>query len=150
MIETNISSIFVGINSAYIYIWVSKAHKVIYVGMTNNRVGTLGRASQHLDKRGTLRTNFINNLGYSIDTTDDFKLLTFKLPLKKQFTSVERSYREAVEYLVQKELGLKRGSLTPTYDIISWVRSSPRTSNGIVKKAAKGVVDEFLRIYPSL
>lgn len=150
MIQSNISTIFIGANYAYIYIWVSKKHKVIYVGMTNGRIGTLGRASQHLDRRGTLRANFINKLGYSIDLTDDFQLLTFRLPARKEFISVERSYREAVEYLVQKELLIKRSSFHPSYDIISWVRASPRTRNGIVKKAAQNVVDDFVALYPKI
>lgn len=150
MIETNVSTIFIGLNLAYVYIWVSKKHKVIYVGMTNGRVGTLGRAAQHLDKRGTLRANFLNTLGYSIDSTDDLKLLSFKLPSRKEFISVERSYREAVEFLVQKELLKVRGVLNPTYDVISWVRTSPRIRNGIVKRTAVDIATNFLAIYPTI
>jgi hypothetical protein len=150
MTETFVSSIFVGFNRAYIYIWVSKTHKVIYVGMTNSRNGTLGRASQHLDARGTLRTNFLNNVGYNIDHTNDLKLLSFRLPATKNFTSVERSYREAVEYLVQKELLLLRGAVAPTFDVISWVRASSRLGNGVVRKAANEIVKEFKVIYPTL
>ena len=150
MIQTLVSSIFIGSNTSYIYIWVSKSHKVIYVGMTNGRIGTLGRASQHLDKRGTLRTNFINNSGYSIDLTDDFKLLSFKLPQKKEYNSVERSYREAVEFLVQKQLQILRGTFSPTFDIISNVRPSPRMGNSLVKKSARRIVDQFVAIYNTL
>ena len=150
MIQTFISTIFVGSNSAYIYIWVSKTHRVIYVGMTNGRIGTLGRASQHLDNNGTLRTNFIDSLGYSIDLTDDFILLSFKLPVKKEFISLERSYREAVEFLVQKQLEILRGRFAPTFQVISRIRKSPRLGNAVVKKSARRIVEQFIDVYPTL
>jgi hypothetical protein len=150
MITTFVSSIFVGLNRAYIYIWVSKTHKIIYVGMTNSRIGTLGRATQHLDQKGTLRANFLNKIGYSIDATVDLHLLSFRLPPSKSFSTAERSYREAVEYLVQKDLIVLSSTLTPSYQVISWVRSSSRTGNGIVKKAARQIVDDFKAIYPTI
>jgi GIY-YIG catalytic domain-containing protein len=150
MIKSYVSNIFVGSDRAYIYIWVSKSHKIVYVGMTNARVGTLGRASQHLDKRGTLRNNFLNSVGYNIDTTDDLILFTFKLPNKKEYTTLETSYREAVEYLVQKHLGILRPSLTPGFIIISKVRRSPRVGNSLVKKTARRIVDQFIAEYSSL
>lgn len=150
MIVTNISTIFKGSNSSYIYIWVSKKTKIVYVGMTNARIGTLGRAGQHLDSRGTLRTNFDRVKGYSIDYTSDLILLSYRLPQNKVFITVEKSYREGVEYLVQKELLKLRGILSPTFDIISWVRISPRINNGIVKKIADDIVVSFINVYPSL
>lgn len=150
MIETFISSIFVGTSQAYIYIWISKIHKVIYVGMTNARVGTLGRSSSHLNHKGTLRKNFEDLRGYSIDLTNDFKLLSFPLPQKKEYISVERSYREAIEYLVQKNLIVLRGTLISNMDIISWVRPSPRMGNSEVKSIANSIIAQFSAAYPSL
>lgn len=150
MIETYISNIFRGTDRAYIYIWFSKIHQVIYVGMTNDRVGTLGRASSHMNQKGTLRANFLSNTGISIDNTTDFKLLTFLLPQKKEYISVERSYREAVERLVETELRRRRTTLTPTFEIISWTRNSPRTGNAEVQEIAGSIVQEFLGRYPTL
>lgn len=145
MIETHISNIFVGKDRAYIYIWYSIGYKVIYVGMTNNRLGTLGRAFQHLCSNGTLRTNFEQELGFCIDDTDDFRLFSFLLPQEKIFTSVERSYREAVEYLIQKQL-IERQSITNIYyKIISWVRDSPRSSNSYVRSIATEIVETFIK-----
>ena len=102
MVETYISNTIFNCHSAYIYIWFSKKDKIVYVGMTNNRVGTLGRAAQHLDLKGTLRQRFEEVRGYSINQSEDLILFTFSLPIKKEFITVEKSYREAVEYLVQK------------------------------------------------
>lgn len=144
MIETHISNIFVGKDRAYIYIWYSIGYKVIYVGMTNSRLGTLGRAFQHLCSDGTLRMNFERELGFGIDDTDDFRLFSFLLPQEKIFTSVERSYREAVEYLIQKQL-IERQSITNIYyKIISWVRDSPRSSNSYVRSIATEIVETFI------
>lgn len=150
MIETYISSIFDGLGKAYIYLWVSKINKVIYVGMTNSRSGTLGRAGAHVQTKGTLRKRFLENNGLNIEKVKDFKLLTFRLPEKSEYTSVERSYREAVEYLVQKKLISIRGTLAPTFDVISWVRDSPRTNNFEVKLVAERIVDEFILAYSAL
>ena len=150
MIVTTVSTIFKGRDSSYIYIWVSKKAKVIYVGMTNSRLGTLGRAGQHLDSKGTLRINFERVVGHSIDYTSDFILLTYRLPQNKVFLTVEKSYREGVEFLVQKELLKRRGTFSPTFDIVSWVRVSPRINNGIIRSIADDIINSFIAIYPNL
>jgi hypothetical protein len=147
MIETYISNIFDGQSKAYIYLWVSKTHKVVYVGMTNGYTGTLGRAGAHVDKNGTLRKRFEEYRGYQINAVSDFRLFSFLLPNNYQYISVEKSYREAIEYLVQKELILIRGDMNPNFDVISWVRESPRTNNSEVISIAKAIVSEFTSNY---
>ena len=150
MIETLVSSIFVGAGRSYIYIWVSKNYGTLYVGMTNDQVGTLGRAHAHLGNKGTLRKRFNEKHGLNIDITDDLKLLTFVLPNDRKFITVEKSYREAVEYLVQKELLTLCGFLSPPMDVVSWVRASPRTGNSQVIKLAQEIVQKFIANYPAL
>ncbi len=147
MIETYISNIFDGMNKSYIYLWVSKKQKVVYVGMTNSYAGTFGRAGAHVTKKGTLRKRFIEKKGFEINSVDDFRLFTYLLPNDYKYISVEKSYREAIEYLVQKELQIIRGNLNPTFDVISWVRQSPRTNNTEVKKIANEIVLEFIQCY---
>lgn len=143
IVETHISNQIFRNDRAYIYIWFSKIHKIIYVGMTNNRIGTLGRAAQHLDKKGTFRTRFEQNLGYSINRADDLILFSFILPPQREFTTVESSYREAIEYLVQKKLTVLKGKLKYTYDIVSWVRSNDRISNRLVRQTSEDIVNGF-------
>jgi len=143
MIETVISNKIFKNNSAYIYIWFSKQYKVIYVGMTNNRVGTLGRAAQHLDTKGTFRERFEEYHGCSINLSDDLILFSFLLPNKKEFLTVERSYREAVEYLVQKDLTTLKAQLKYPFEPVSWVRSNQRITNSVVKNIATEIVNEF-------
>ncbi len=143
MLETSILGTFNGSDQAYIYIWLSKKHKIVYVGMTNSYTGTIGRASGHFNRKGTLRKRFSEARGYEVNNVDDILLLSFPLPKTREFISVEKSYREAVEYLVQKELILLRGKLNPTFDVISWVRLSPRTGNSRIKRLAAEIVNSF-------
>lgn len=130
--------------------WFSKQYKVVYIGMTNNRVGTLGRASQHLDTNGTFRKRFEEFHGCSINLSDDLTLFSFLLPKDKKFSTVEKSYREAVEYLVQKNLITKKAKLKYPFEIVSWVRESPRISNSIVQNVAIQIVQEFSNAINSL
>jgi hypothetical protein len=150
MIETYISNIFDGNSKAYIYIWLSFKAKVVYVGMTNSSRGTLGRAAAHVQNNGTFRKRFIEEVGKSPENYDDFKLFSFELPKQTYFISVERSYREAVEYLVQKELQIVRGSFNFPYTVISWVRNSPRTGNSTVIKSANEIAQKFVYVYSQI
>ena len=149
-VKTIISNKIFDNNSAYIYIWFSKQYKVVYVGMTNNRVGTLGRATQHLDVNGTFRKRFEEYHGCSINLSDDLTMFSFLLPQDKKFTTVEKSYREAIEYLVQKDLTTKKAQLKYSFEIVSWVRESPRISNKVVQDIAIQIVQEFSNALNSL
>ena len=151
MIQTNVYNIHNGIGIAYIYIWVSKIFTVVYVGMTNNSAGPIGRASGHFSSRGTLRKRFIEKKGVGVENVEDMILLSFPLPKKHLYISEESSYRESVEYLVQKELQLLRGRLSPSYEVVSWHERFPRrTSNSEVKKIASEIIGNFKSIYGSL
>ena len=148
MIQTNVYNAHNGINTAYIYIWVSKAHTVIYIGMTNNSSGPIGRAQGHFNSTGTFRKRFLQERGIGIENVLDMILLSFPLPKKRIYITLESSYRESVEYLVMKELQLQRGFLLPSYDIISWHDRFPRrTTNSEVKKVANDIVNDFSLSY---
>ncbi|HAA13153.1 MAG TPA: hypothetical protein DCE41_16270 [Cytophagales bacterium] len=147
-IETPFSTIFIGFEQAYIYVWVSLEYKFMYVGMTNSRVGTLGRANQHLDMRGTLRERFLMEFGLDIDTVSDLRLYSFPLPKSYLFFSVESTYREAVEYLVQKQLLEMISQLSVKYSIISRVRSNERTRNSRIRNLANEIIIQLIKNLP--
>ncbi|TDG36073.1 hypothetical protein EZJ43_10340 [Pedobacter changchengzhani] len=150
MIISNIYNIHNGIDTAYIYIWISKAFKIIYIGMTNNSVGPIGRAEGHFNSKGTFRKRFLEETGLGIELASDMVLLSFPLPKKREYTGVESSYRESVEYLVMKELQLQRGILNPNYDVVSWHDRYPRrTSNTEVLSLAKNIANSFVLNYSS-
>ncbi len=151
MIQTNVYNIHNGIDTAYIYIWVSKSSSLIYIGMTNNSSGPIGRAHGHFNSTGTFRKRFLQEKGIGIENVQDMILLSFPLPKKRLYISEENSYRESVEYLVMKELQLSKGSLIPNYKIVSWHDRFPRrTSNSEVKRIANDIVSEFTRNYSLL
>ncbi len=151
MIQTNVFNVHNGIDTAYIYIWVSKIFAVLYIGMTNNSSGPIGRAHGHFNSKGTFRKRFLQEKGIGIEKVADMILLSFPLPKKRIYLTLESSYRESVEYLVMKELQLKRGTLMPSYDIISWHDRFPRrTTNSEVKKIAIDIVSKFVLSYPTI
>jgi hypothetical protein len=145
-----ISNIFDGKNKSYIYIWVSKKLKCVYIGETNEKRGTFGRARSHIGSKGTLRLRVEERLGERLETGDDFTLLTFQLPKEDKYTGIESSYRESVEYLVQKMLIESRGSYTPTFKLISNVRTFNRTQEASVNRIAEDIVDGFSKVYKSI
>ena len=148
MIQTNVYNVHNGIDTAYIYIWLSKSHAIVYIGMTNNSSGPIGRANGHFNANGTFRKRFLQQSGIGIEKIQDMILLSFPLPKKRLYTSEESSYRESIEYLVQKELQLLRGKLTPSYDIVSGHDRFPRrTSNSEVKRIASDIVQKFENNY---
>jgi len=144
MIQSNIYNTHNGIDTAYIYIWVSKTFAVIYIGMTNTSSGPIGRANGHFNSKGTFRKRFLQEKGIGVENVSDMILLSFPLPKKREYFSEESSYRESVEYLVSKELQLQRGALAPSYDIVSWHDRFPRrTTNSEVIQLAADIVNEF-------
>jgi len=142
-----ISSIFDGTN-AFIYLWISKKWGVIYVGQTNSSKGSFGRAFDHIKSNGTLRMRFEDQVCINLEKADDLILVSYPLPQKPEYVSVESSYREAVEYWVQIGLRNIRGKVKPRFDLISNVRAVERSSNLRTRRYADEIVKNFLEIYP--
>lgn len=144
------SNIFDGNNKSYIYIWVSKKLKCVYVGETNERRGSFGRARSHIGSKGTLRERFEERLGEKLEAGDDLTLLTFQLPQDVKYTGIESTYRECVEYLVQTQLLQIRRNYNPSFQIISNVRTFSRTNDASVKKIADDIVEGFSKVYSNI
>ena len=143
-----VSSAFDG-TTAFIYLWISKRWRVIYVGQTNDRRGSFGRAFSHLRDNGTFRMRFEEEVGIRLEAADDLILVSYPLPKEPEYTSEESSYREAIEYLVQIGLRDVRGEVQPKFSLISNVRTVGRSSNSFLKKYADEIVKNFLEIYPN-
>lgn len=146
-VKTNISNIFDGINTAYIYLWLSKNWRVVYVGQTNDVKGTLGRACGHVATDGSLRRNFENEIGIPLEQADDLLLISYSLPKSPEYLSLETSYREAVEYLVQVKLFQIRGNLSPPFRLISKVRPNDRVTEISINEYANAIVEDFQQSY---
>lgn len=131
---------------AYVYIWFSKEYKILYVGQTNNKNSVLGRAVEHVYKDGTLRMRCLEQ-GIDLDEINDFILLSYELPREKRFTSIESSYRLAVEYRVQSKMHNIRGNVNPSFRIISKVTYTDYASNSQIVKIAQEIIEDFIKIY---
>lgn len=147
----SIPGLFLGIrqDTAYVYIWVIKSCRVVYIGQTNCRYGVLGRAGQHVLPQGTLRQR-LEEWGYDLDDVDDPILLSFPLPREPQFVGIDSAYREAVEYHVQVKLQKERVKCAPPFCIISRVTCTYPTEYASLEMIADEIVSQFIEAYPLL
>jgi len=144
-----IGNSFNGNSFAFIYIIYTKEFNLIYIGQTNERCGTIGRLSSHLSQSGTFRNHFERITGYPLEVVKDLKILSFNLGGTKQFTSTDTTYREGVEYLVQKFLHEFSAKLPTYYRVISFTRPNSTTSLKYIKKLAREIASNFENIYTS-
>lgn len=145
-----ISNCFEGGGIAYIYLWVSKKWQIVYVGQTNNALGTIGRAFGHLGENGTLRYRFEELVGVRLEEADDLFLISYALPRQPEYIGEESSYREAVEYQVLYKLTLLRGQMVPTFKLISENRYNGRAAYPSIEKYAESIVRDFQANYSLL
>ncbi|MFW6030809.1 MAG: hypothetical protein ACOCRO_11250 [Halanaerobiales bacterium] len=135
---------------AYIYVWFSKEWQALYVGQTNNINVTLGRALNHIGNQGTLRNRFEETIGIKLEKANDFILLSFPLPDEKKYVSNESCYREAIEYMVQKNLIFAKNKLNSSYKIISNVRSNDLVGAKSLEIIAEKITTKFINIYKDI
>ena len=146
-VKSFVSTIFDGSNYAYIYIWVSKTEKFIYVGQTNERNGTWGRGYSHVQSNGTLRARCSEQVGLGLELIPDLTLISYVLPQKREYIGIESSFRLAIEYLVQSKLYEERKNVTPIFKIISNISTTGQTNNSQVKEIASNIVKDFISVY---
>lgn len=149
-VKTFISTIYNGKSQAYIYIWVSKTEKLVYVGQTNEKYGSYGRGYSHIQSNGTLRSRCSERIGLRLEQISDLHLFSYQLPIESEFISIESSFRLATEYLVQSKLYEKRKAVSPTFQIISNITTNERTGSSRVKNLADSIVNDFLESYSLL
>jgi len=126
----NLGRAFSGHRLAYIYVIFSKASHVLYVGHTSQRGGPLCRLGQHLGdgENATFRQKLWTRDESSVEDIDDLELYAFPLPEEAAYLSIDRSYREGVEYLLQKRLESEGARWKPYFDVVSEVRAPSTTS----------------------
>ena len=152
-IESYISNIYDGVDKAYIYILWSQKYKVVYVGQTNSRGGTLARLNQHCSVdsgNNQFRRLFQDKTGLPLTEADDLRLFSFCLGTNKTFTSAESTYREGVEYLVQIFLYDIACEFSPSFRIISVVRTNDTTSLPFIRSIATRITNHFRGTYINL
>ena len=145
--RTFVADIFNGHDRSYLYFWVSKQARFVYVGQTAERTGTYGRGYGHLQAGGTLRHRVEEATGYALERFDDLLLISYRLPETAEYVGLESSYREAVEYLVHTRLLDERGNYSPPFRVISTIRTNERTEQNVVRQLAEHIAQDFLRNY---
>ena len=114
--------------------------------MTLDRRGILGRWSDHLS-RDANESSFRRRLEQRDEDVwarlSDLKILWSALESKPEFLSVETSYREGVEYLVQRRLRSEVFGANLPYRIVSQVRSNRTVSLALVQTSADHVLAYF-------
>lgn len=135
---------FDGRDAAFLYVWFSVQERFFYVGQSNNRLGSFARAGQHVSSRGTLRARVEGEFGIALEDVSDLTLLSFRLPSLPDLTSVESSYREAIEFLVQKGINERRLELGRGFQVVSIIRYTDAAGFTLLKQISDYIVDETL------
>lgn len=149
VLEISIPNIAIARHRGYVYSVYARGlnFSVLYIGQTALREGALGRLSQHLGD-GNANT-FLQRLrdyevraNLSLTGFEGVEFATVPLSQRQEFQGKTRSYREAVEYLVQTQLNQHQRSLGIT--IISTVRKSGYCDIDFVEREASSVARELL------
>ena len=138
---------FVGRDLPYIYILCSKSHHVLYVGQTNVRGGVLARLGAHLDTNGTFRARLLQTLDVAVEEITDLQVWAFALPSAPRFSSKDETYREGVEFRIQKRLQTLRAEWIPFFRIVSNVTAPVTTEFPEVQALATQILVELEQLY---
>lgn len=142
-----IGGCFIGSGRGYIYILYSKTHHSLYVGQTNDQCGVVGRLNAHVGNNGTFRMRLLEREGINLEEVDDLYLFSYCLPRDPRYTGIDRTYREGVEFLVQKLLYTVRGRLNPFMHIVSHVEYNDSAQLTFVSSTAQEIFEAFLNTF---
>lgn len=131
----------------YIYVLYSKTHHSLYVGQTNDKCGVVGRLNSHVNNKGTFRRRLLEREGINLDKVDDLQVFSYTLPLDARFVGIDRTFREGVEYLVQKSLHEVCGSINPFMRIVSHVEYNDSAQLTFVRYTAQEIFEAFLNTF---
>jgi hypothetical protein len=114
--------------------------------MTMGRNGIFGRWGDHLG-RALERSSFRRRL-HEFDEgawyrIDDLSIFWADMGERQEFVTVETLHREAVEYLVQRELREIVAMGDPPLRVISKVRSNRAVQLPMVRESANRIVTQF-------
>ncbi len=119
---------FAGRGRAYVYVLFSRTWHVLYVGQTHQRGGPLQRLGQHLSRDGTFRVRCYDWDGIEVEEIADLSLIALPLPDEAAYRSESPTYREGVEYLLQKRLESDGARWKPYFAVVSEVTAPTTTT----------------------
>lgn len=127
-----------------IYFIFSKVHRYLYIGQTYDKGGVLSRLRHHLcdeDNSSFLR-RLEEDIGEPRDSLRDLYVACYFLK-GKQFWSYETSYREGVEFCVQKLVYERQAGFSQCFKVISFVRTNKTSDFAFVQNEALQAVRVF-------
>lgn len=141
----DINSSKVAIRNPQIYIIsILKPEPLVYIGQTCQKNGVLGRFYQHMSG-GTLTEIMIQKGIYEFD---DVSVLAIDLSEYNIFDDVYSRKREALEFLIQREMRVE-GCKTPIpFKVVSRVYYNGEVSNHKIEKLAKRIVKDIIDKIP--
>ena len=141
-----IGQAFAGRGTAYVYVLYSKEQHVLYVGQTHQRGGPLQRLGQHLGNFGTFRYRIYDHDGIELEDITDLALIALPLPDDPAYRSESPTYREGVEYLLQKRIESDGVTWKPYFYLVSEVEAVTTTTLREIQEIA----DRFYNVVEAL
>lgn len=142
-IDVNSSKVSVRIPQVYI-ICIEKPEAFVYVGQTCQKHGVLGRFFQHMSG-GTL-TKIMEKR--EICEFDDVSVMAVDLSEYDMFDDVYSRKREALEYLIQREMKAEGCKTSIPFKVISQVFYNAEVRNQDLEKLAKIIVKDVIDKIP--
>lgn len=142
-IDVNSSNVAVRRPQIYI-ICVMKPKPLVYVGQTCQKNGVLGRFFQHMSG-GTLTEIMHENGIYEFE---DISVTAVDLSEYEIFADIYSRKREALEFLIQREMKAAGCKTAMPFRVISRVYYNGEVSNHTIEKLAKQIVKDIIDEIP--
>lgn len=142
-IDVNSSNVAVRKPQIYV-ICVLKPEPIVYVGQTCQKNGVIGRFFQHMTG-GTLTEIMLKN---GIDEFEEVSVIAVDLSEYSVFDDVYSRKREALEFLVQREMKVEGCKTLIPFKVVSTVYYNGEVSNYNVEKLAKEIVKNIIDKIP--
>lgn len=141
----DVSSSKVAVRKPQVYIiCVMKPEPVVYIGQTCQKNGVLGRFFQHMSG-GTLTKIMWGN---GIHEFEDVSVIAFDLSEYGIFEDVYSRKREALEFLIQREMKVVGCKSFIPFKVISKVYYNGEVTNPQIEKYAKQIMKKVIEEIP--
>lgn len=142
----DINSSKVSVRKPQIYIiCVLKPKPVVYVGQTCQKNGILGRFFQHMTEGGTLTQIMWENEIYEFE---DISVMAVDLSEYGIFDDVYNRKREALEFIIQREMKVEGCKSEIPFRVLSRVFYNSEVANHKIDKLAKQIVKKIITQIP--
>lgn len=143
IIKINSSNVSVRIPQVYI-IYVRQPEALVYVGQTCQKYGILARFYQHMSG-GTL-TEKLNEIG--IYSFEDITVMAIDLSGYLIFDDVYSRKREALEFLIQREMKVRGCKTKVPFKVVSQVDFNAEVYNRTIVLIAKNIMKSIGKSLP--